>query len=199
MLCFLYSFLLSIVQPVISSILCGRYSLVLRHTIEEVNAACIEAIDPERMELTSRLRDQVMNELGQSLSKYDWFAGFDIADKQPIKYSLQQWINHVKEAQAVVFIAGIFFNLVQLLCKLTLPLFHIISRFDFFFLVNFFLCLTKFIEKFSNIYDTKLVLLHATLNIFPQYICFVLEMLLYFFINLVKLKNFDWGKSQNDL
>jgi D-alanine-D-alanine ligase-like ATP-grasp enzyme len=104
-LCFLYSFLLSIVQPVISSILCGRYSLVLRHTIEEVNAACIEAIDPERMELTSRLRDQVMNELGQSLSKYDWFAGFDIADKQPIKYSLQQWINHVKEAQAVVFIA----------------------------------------------------------------------------------------------
>lgn len=81
------------------------YSLVLRHTIEEVNAACIEAIDPERMELTSRLRDQVMNELGQSLSKYDWFAGFDIADKQPIKYSLQQWINHVKEAQAVVFIA----------------------------------------------------------------------------------------------
>uniref|UniRef100_A0A0E0LQ36 ATP-grasp domain-containing protein n=1 Tax=Oryza punctata TaxID=4537 RepID=A0A0E0LQ36_ORYPU len=81
------------------------YSLVLRHTTEEVNAACIEAIDPERMELTSRLRDQVMNALGQALSKYDWFAGFDIADKQPIKYSLQQWINHVKEAQAVVFIA----------------------------------------------------------------------------------------------
>uniref|UniRef100_A0A0E0EWX1 ATP-grasp domain-containing protein n=1 Tax=Oryza meridionalis TaxID=40149 RepID=A0A0E0EWX1_9ORYZ len=80
------------------------YSLVLRHTIEEVNAACIEAIDPERMELTSRLRDQVMNELGQSLSKYDWFAGFDIADKQPIKYSLQQWINHVKEAQAVCMV-----------------------------------------------------------------------------------------------
>ncbi|KAF0908581.1 hypothetical protein E2562_026630 [Oryza meyeriana var. granulata] len=81
------------------------YSLVLRHTTEEVHAACIEAIEPERMELTSRLRDQVMNDLGQALSKHDWFAGFDIADKQPIKYSLQQWINHVKEAKAVVFIA----------------------------------------------------------------------------------------------
>ncbi|XP_006658994.1 uncharacterized protein LOC102717361 [Oryza brachyantha] len=81
------------------------YSLVLRHTTEEVHAACIEAIEPERMEVTSRLRDQVMNELGQALSKHDWFVGFDIANKQPIKYSLQQWINHVKEAKAVVFIA----------------------------------------------------------------------------------------------
>lgn len=81
------------------------YSLVLRHTTEEVHAACVEAIEPERVEITSRLRDQVMHELGQALSKHDWFAGFDIADEQPIKHSLQQWINHVKEAKAVVFIA----------------------------------------------------------------------------------------------
>uniref|UniRef100_A0A0A9DGS6 Uncharacterized protein n=1 Tax=Arundo donax TaxID=35708 RepID=A0A0A9DGS6_ARUDO len=66
------------------------YSLVLRHTTEEVHAACVEAIEPERVKITSRLCDQVMNELGQALSKHDWFAGFDIADEQPIKYSLQQ-------------------------------------------------------------------------------------------------------------
>ncbi|CAN6206535.1 unnamed protein product [Urochloa humidicola] len=81
------------------------YSLVLRHTTEEVHAACVEATQPERVEITSRLREQVMNELGQPLSKHDWFAGFDIAYEQPIKYSLQQWINYVKEAGAVVFIA----------------------------------------------------------------------------------------------
>uniref|UniRef100_A0ACD5YZB4 Uncharacterized protein n=1 Tax=Avena sativa TaxID=4498 RepID=A0ACD5YZB4_AVESA len=81
------------------------YSLVLRHTTEEVCAACFEAIEPERVEITSRLRGQVMKELEQGLRKKDWFAGFDIADEQPTKYSLEQWINHVKEAKAVVFIA----------------------------------------------------------------------------------------------
>ncbi|VAH41841.1 unnamed protein product [Triticum turgidum subsp. durum] len=81
------------------------YSLVLRHTTEEVHAACFEAIEPERVEITTRLRDQVMKELERALSKQDWFAGFDITDEQPIKYSLQQWIDYVKEAKAVVFIA----------------------------------------------------------------------------------------------
>jgi putative NADPH-quinone reductase len=83
---------------------------VLRHTTEEVCAACFEAIEPERVAITSRLRAQVMKELEQTLSKQDWFAGFDITDEQPSKYSLQQWINHVKEAEAVVFIAGIYFK-----------------------------------------------------------------------------------------
>ena len=81
---------------------------MLRHTTEEVHAACVEATEPERVKITKRLCDQVMNELGPALSKHDWFAGFDIAYEQPIKYSLQQWINHVKETEAVVFIAGIF-------------------------------------------------------------------------------------------
>ncbi|KAG8079235.1 hypothetical protein GUJ93_ZPchr0007g6307 [Zizania palustris] len=81
------------------------YSLVLRHTTEEVHAACVEAIEPERVEITSRLRDKVLNELQQALSKHDWFAGFDIVDEQPFKYSMEEWIKHVKEANAVVFIA----------------------------------------------------------------------------------------------
>ncbi|CAK7336655.1 unnamed protein product [Dovyalis caffra] len=39
------------------------YSIVLRHTTEEVLDACIEAIEPARAALTSHLRNQVMNDL----------------------------------------------------------------------------------------------------------------------------------------
>ncbi|KAH9736822.1 d-alanine-d-alanine ligase family [Citrus sinensis] len=39
------------------------YSLVLRHTTEEVLAACIEAIEPDRAAFTSHLRNQVVNDL----------------------------------------------------------------------------------------------------------------------------------------
>ncbi|XP_072974647.1 uncharacterized protein [Typha angustifolia] len=81
------------------------YSLVLRHTTEEVYAACIEAIEPDRAALTSHLRDQVMAELGEALNNHSWFPGFDIIDEPPVKYSLLQWIKHAKEAQAIVFIA----------------------------------------------------------------------------------------------
>nr|CAB3455374.1 unnamed protein product [Digitaria exilis] len=88
-----------------SAVITIWYSLVLRHTTEEVHAACVEAAEPERVEITSRLREQVMNELGPALNKHDWFSGFDISYEQPVKYSLEQWINHVKEAGAVVFIA----------------------------------------------------------------------------------------------
>jgi hypothetical protein len=106
---------------------------VLRHTTEEVHAACVEATEPERVEITKRLRDQVMNELGPALSKHDWFAGFDIAYEQPIKYSLQQWIDHVKETEAVVFIAGIFpknTNLVEPLWTLLYNVPTIAKKYD---------------------------------------------------------------------
>ncbi|XP_077215090.1 D-alanine-D-alanine ligase family isoform X2 [Tasmannia lanceolata] len=81
------------------------YSLVLRHTAEEVLAACIEAIEPDRAALTSQLRNQVMIDLMEGLNKQKWFAGFDISDDPPIKYSLGEWIMHAKEVQATVFIA----------------------------------------------------------------------------------------------
>ncbi|PIA59607.1 hypothetical protein AQUCO_00400472v1 [Aquilegia coerulea] len=80
------------------------YSLVLRHTTEEVLAACLEAIEPARATLTSHLRNQVMVDL-EGLSKHSWFTGFDISDVPPVKYSLEQWIKHVKEVQGTVFIA----------------------------------------------------------------------------------------------
>ncbi|XP_056172700.1 uncharacterized protein LOC115685157 isoform X2 [Syzygium oleosum] len=82
-----------------------HYSLVLRHTTEEVLAACVEAIEPSRAALTSLLRKQVMSDLMEGLRKQKWFSGFDIADELPAKYSLEQWILQAKEVQATVFIA----------------------------------------------------------------------------------------------
>ncbi|KAF8397170.1 hypothetical protein HHK36_016077 [Tetracentron sinense] len=81
------------------------YSLVLRHTTEEVLAACIEAIEPARAALTSSLRNQVMVDLMEGLNKQSWFKGFDIADDPPVKFSLEQWIKLAKEIQATVFVA----------------------------------------------------------------------------------------------
>lgn len=81
------------------------YSLVLRHTTEEVIAACIEAIEPDRAALTSHLRNRVINDLMKGLKKHSWFTGFDIADEPPRRYSLVQWIKLAKEVQATVFIA----------------------------------------------------------------------------------------------
>ncbi|KAH1040013.1 hypothetical protein J1N35_041756 [Gossypium stocksii] len=81
------------------------YSLVLRHTTEEVLDACMEAIEPARAALTSHLRNQVMNELAEGLTKHGWFTGFDIADELPVRYSLKEWIKFAKEVEATVFIA----------------------------------------------------------------------------------------------
>ncbi|XP_022157299.1 uncharacterized protein LOC111024031 [Momordica charantia] len=81
------------------------YSLVLRHTTEEVLAACIEAMEPTRAALTSRLRELVMTDLKEGLKNHRWFAGFDIKDELPVRYSLEQWIKQAKEADATVFIA----------------------------------------------------------------------------------------------
>ncbi|OVA12683.1 D-alanine--D-alanine ligase [Macleaya cordata] len=81
------------------------YSLVLRHTTEEVLATCLEAIEPARAALTSHLRNQVMIDLMEGLSKQSWFAGFDISNVLPTKFPLEQWIKQAKEVQATVFIA----------------------------------------------------------------------------------------------
>ncbi|XP_010553130.1 PREDICTED: uncharacterized protein LOC104823308 isoform X2 [Tarenaya hassleriana] len=81
------------------------YSLVLRHTTEEVLAACLAAIEPTRAAFTSLLQNQVMENLMDCLKNQSWFAGFDIADDLPAKFSLKEWIKLAKEAQAIVFIA----------------------------------------------------------------------------------------------
>ncbi|KMZ73515.1 D-alanine--D-alanine ligase [Zostera marina] len=82
------------------------YSLVLRHTTEEVLAACVESVEPVRMALTTTLRNQVMNELLTAFQKHCWFMGFDIEDDLPLKFSLDEWIRQAKETDATVFIAG---------------------------------------------------------------------------------------------
>uniref|UniRef100_A0A1D1Y463 D-alanine--D-alanine ligase A n=1 Tax=Anthurium amnicola TaxID=1678845 RepID=A0A1D1Y463_9ARAE len=81
------------------------YSIVLRHTTEEVFAACLEAVEPVRVAMESHLRSQVMSELKEGLNNHDWFAGFDISGDLPVKFSLDEWIRHVKDADAAVFIA----------------------------------------------------------------------------------------------
>ncbi|XP_021766135.1 uncharacterized protein LOC110730606 isoform X2 [Chenopodium quinoa] len=81
------------------------YSLVLRHTTEEVLAACIEAMDRDRAALTSRLRKEVMEGLMIGLKKHSWFTGFDISDEVPVMYSLLDWVRLAKNVQATVFIA----------------------------------------------------------------------------------------------
>ncbi|KAL3830241.1 hypothetical protein ACJIZ3_019043 [Penstemon smallii] len=81
------------------------YSVVLRHTTEEVLDACVEAIEPVRAALTSHLRSQVMDEIMEGLKKHAWFRGFDISDDLPKRYSLDQWIKEAKEVGATVFIA----------------------------------------------------------------------------------------------
>nr|WDA42971.1 D-alanine--D-alanine ligase [Fagopyrum tataricum] len=81
------------------------YSLVLRHTTEEVLAACVEAIKPDSAELTSRLRRKVMDDLMEGLGSQSWFTGFDTSDQLPVRYSLVEWIKLAKEVNATVFIA----------------------------------------------------------------------------------------------
>ncbi|RZC78175.1 hypothetical protein C5167_002426 [Papaver somniferum] len=82
------------------------YSLVLRHTTEEVLDACVKAMEPDRAALTTHLRNQVIMDIMEGLSKQSSFKGFDIADVHPTKYSLEQWIKLAKEVEATVFIAG---------------------------------------------------------------------------------------------
>ncbi|KAM1038336.1 hypothetical protein EV1_032673 [Malus domestica] len=81
------------------------YSLVLRHTIEEVLDACVEAIEPDRVAHTSHLRDRVVHDLTEGLKKHSWFTGFDITDELPVKLSVEQWIKLAKEVQATVFLS----------------------------------------------------------------------------------------------
>lgn len=79
---------------------------MLRHTVEEVLDACVEAIEPDRVALTSHLRNRVVHDLTEGLKKHSWFTGFDITDELPVKFSVEQWIKLAKEVQATVFLAG---------------------------------------------------------------------------------------------
>lgn len=92
------------------------YSLVLRHTTEEVLDACIEAIEPSRVALTSQLRNRVINDLMDGLMAHSWFEGFDITDEPPVRFSLEQWIKLAKEVQATVFIAGSVYSHLSSTC-----------------------------------------------------------------------------------
>ncbi|KAJ4887367.1 D-alanine--D-alanine ligase family [Raphanus sativus] len=82
------------------------YSVVLRHTIEEVLAGCMEAIDPDRARFTSLLQQQVKEDLMDALKNQSWFAGFDITDEVPMRFSLKDWIKFAKKSEATVFLSA---------------------------------------------------------------------------------------------
>ncbi|WZY72644.1 hypothetical protein YC2023_004884 [Brassica napus] len=82
------------------------YSVVLRHTVEEVLAACMEAIDPDRARFTSLLQQQVKEEIMDALKNQSWFAGFDITDEVPMRFSLKDWVKLAKESEAIVFLSA---------------------------------------------------------------------------------------------
>ncbi|CAH8383496.1 unnamed protein product [Eruca vesicaria subsp. sativa] len=82
------------------------YSAVLRHTVEEVLAACLEAIEPDRARFTYLLQQQVKEDLMDSLKNQSWFAGFDITDEVPVRFSLKDWIKFAKESKATVFLSA---------------------------------------------------------------------------------------------
>ena len=86
------------------------YSLVLRHTVEEVVGACRQAIEPGRAEMTSMLRYRVILDLQEHISSNNWFSGFDISFEAPEILTLEKWIIRAKEVGATVFIAGIIFK-----------------------------------------------------------------------------------------
>lgn len=81
------------------------YSVVLRHTTEEVLDACVEAMEPTRAAFTSCLRKQVMDDIIDGLKQHSWFQGFDISDEPPVIFTLEKWIQMAKEVNATVFIA----------------------------------------------------------------------------------------------
>ena len=64
------------------------YSLVLRHTVEEVVEACTETSDVKGVELTSILRDRVILDLQTHISSNSWFSGCDISCDCPEKITL---------------------------------------------------------------------------------------------------------------
>lgn len=82
---------------------------MLRHTTEEVLAACVEAIEPDQAALTSQLRNRVIHDLMEGFKKHSWFTGFDITDQLPVQFSIKEWIKLAKEIRATVFIAGLIF------------------------------------------------------------------------------------------
>lgn len=90
------------------------YSLVLRHTTEEVIEACIEALEPVRVALTSQLRAKIITELEEGLGKHNWFNGFDISNDLPEQLTLEKWIQQAKELNATVFISGWLFKIFRM-------------------------------------------------------------------------------------
>ncbi|CAM6120126.1 unnamed protein product [Calypogeia fissa] len=77
------------------------YSLVLRHTVEEIVEGCEAALQPSTASTLSKLREQALAELKRS----SLMSQVDLEAETPRQLTLEQWINEARECSAVVFIA----------------------------------------------------------------------------------------------
>lgn len=82
------------------------YSLVLRHTVEEVVEGCMELLEPNTAASGSILREQVQSELMEHSSALSTGEGINMEDEKPRELTLKEWIQEAKDNDAVVFIAG---------------------------------------------------------------------------------------------
>lgn len=44
----------------------------------------------------------MLDEIENGLKKHNWFKGFDISDEQPMKFTLNKWIQLAKQVQAII-------------------------------------------------------------------------------------------------
>eukprot|EP00249_Psilotum_nudum_P012294 c23702_g1_i1 orf=265-3186(+) len=79
------------------------YSLLLRHTVEEVVEACLEALEPSTSTLTSLIRDQAISQLNSHIGVDDWTRLFDVQLETPRQLTLAEWVKEAKEENAIVF------------------------------------------------------------------------------------------------
>ncbi|KAG6557536.1 hypothetical protein Mapa_000810 [Marchantia paleacea] len=81
------------------------YSLVLRHTVEEVVEGCMEVLEPNTAAIGSILREQVQSELTEHSSAWSTGDGINLEDEKPRELTLKEWIQEAKDNDAVVFMA----------------------------------------------------------------------------------------------
>jgi hypothetical protein len=84
---------------------CGSYSLVLRHTVEEIVDGCVATLQPSTASALLQFREQVRAELNKSGSS-GLLSQVDLEVEKPMQLSLSSWIKEAKACGAVVFIAG---------------------------------------------------------------------------------------------
>lgn len=86
-----------------------RYAAVLRHSVEEVVEGCLESLELSTAAKVSKLRSQVLSDL-QGHVKASLVSDNGDLDL-PRKLTLMEWIQEAKQSNALVFLAGMVFDI----------------------------------------------------------------------------------------